>query len=228
MRDLDGVTHLSAPVGPFVDSVFEADVEKGGMDEDEHMEVEVRTPPPTWQGGRTNTDLPTDREKKLVDLISELNSKFDSLSKTVYERFDKVEERLQQVEDKVDMVFKIVDVGAQKRETRRSKHVKSPFTEIRYGKKRTKIVRKKVREGGDGAMVDKEEVGRGGEVETKKLGVDLYRPMDEEKKKIFYAYFNDKGNDDCVKCTTGDYSREWFDRLLRMGFWLEDSVSLFP
>ena len=80
---------------------------------------------------------------------------------------------------------------------------------------------------GEVQMEEGEEEGGGsGQVKTEELKVDLYRPI-EEKKKLFYAYYNGSESNGHIKCKTGDYPREWFQKLLTMGTWLEDSVSYF-
>ena len=81
-------------------------------------------------------------------------------------------------------------------------------------------------EGEGSGDLQMEEEGGSGQAKMEST-VDLYRPIEEEKKKPFYAYYNESGSDALVKCKTGDYSRDWFEKILKMGSWLHDSVSYF-
>ena len=268
MRDLKGVTHVMAVAGPLLDNVVDAEDNeaRGAEDEEEKREEEVRMP---QQTGTTSTALPRHRrrENEVVDLI---NGLFESFTTAVYAKLEKMEETMKRVEKKVDKVggkvarmegevgtmeeevggeLKAVEVQTGlKRESRKSKFVKSPYMVVTQVKK--KKMKKQMEEqpemeeveevgGGSGAVIMEEgELGGEGSGDVKleegggsgegKLdsNVDLYRPI-EERKKLFYAYYNGSGIDGHIKCKTGDYPREWFQKLLTMGTWLEDSVSYF-
>lgn len=221
-RDLVGVTHLSARAMPLVEHVGE---HVGGVDENEYedegehvdMDAELPTPPP---------------QSDLFDLMNNLLHKFDDFKTTICERMQMVEEKLVMVEEKlvevdekVETVLEKVGVQPTKRESRKSKHVKSPFVPLKYDKKKTKKDNEEAHESGEPKEGDKEKVEGSGEVEFKEVKVDLFRPINEEKKKLFYAFYNEEGSDVLINCKTGEYPRKWFDNMLRMGCWLEDSVS---
>ncbi|XP_031272277.1 uncharacterized protein LOC116130693 [Pistacia vera] len=252
MRELQGVTHVRAVAGLLLENVVDAEEDETGIGgrEEEGREEQVRMP---QQTGTTSTALPrcAGRESEVVDLI---NSLFDSFTTAVYGRFDRMKEQLKRVEEKVDKVGeKVVRVEEEvggvlkavevqpglRRESRKSRFVKSPYTVLTRGiKRKTKkqseeeakneevkgvaggsrvVIMEEVEAGGEGSGdVEMEEGGGSGQAKMEST-VDLYRPIEEEKKKPFYVYYNESGSDALVKPKTRDYSREWFGEILTMG-----------
>lgn len=196
-----------------------------------------------------------ERFEKMDERMERVEEKVDRVEEKVdrvVEKVGRVEEEVGGVLKVVEVQ------PEHKRESWKSKHVISPYTIVTYGKKRkTKKKNEKFRESGEAKMegegkeegggsgevkVEEGEVGRegsgevkieeeggeSGQVKREELKVDLYGPIDEENKKFFYAYYNDSRSDRHVKCKTRDYPREWFEKMLTIGRWLDDSMSYFP